>query len=196
MSELSLYNISTELQQLRDIAAYDEITPELEEQLAIKEEELATKMVGYKYIIAEFESQLALADVEIARIEDFKKRAAKAKQRLEGNMLQALLSFGEETGKDGGVRKIQVGTHTFSTRRSKRTEIINEEDVPTDYISYKVTVKVPDAKLNALVHSLDELGFDYTVQKQISRTNIKHDILQGTEVPGATLETYYSLSIR
>lgn len=119
----SLYLISQSLQQTFDeIEENDgELTPELEEKLAIKEEELEKTLIDYKNYIDEVTHRITLADAEEKRIKAFKKSNNSKIERAKYQIVQAVNRFGYVNNK--GKRIIDLPTVTFSIRDSVSTEV-------------------------------------------------------------------------
>jgi len=158
----SLYQISAELRSLRDkieveeeFAIDSEERKEIDEQLVIKQEELVQKVDGYLHIISQVEAQSEMAQKEIERIQAFKKKKEHIVKRLQYALLQALLEFGED---DGGVRRLEVGTHRLSTRRSTSIQINDPDRVPDECKLCDVTFKNVSVDIkNFLTRRLQEL---------------------------------------
>jgi dTDP-4-amino-4,6-dideoxygalactose transaminase len=193
----NLYHISQELLQLRDIAEQFELDAEQQEMLAITEQQLATKMTGYNYIIRQLEADVELGKRELTRISEWVERKEKAIDRLKKPLLQALLTFGEETGKDGKVRKLEFDTVQFSTRRSVRTEITNKAEVPDEFFTTTIKIKTDNKDVvTAIREFLNENSIDYSLDYSLSKTAIKQAISGGNIVPGAELKEFYNIVIK
>ena len=195
----NLFQISQQLLELQELAEEFVLDEEQTRALQITREELALKMQGYAQIIASLDSQVEMAYAEIERIKHFIERKMKADERLRANMLQALLIFGEESGKDGGVRKLEIGTHRFSTARSKAVEV-NDEDVLSDrYRKSTVTIaELTPAQATELKKLAEDNfpGCKVSVNNVISKTKIKEAIDKEETVLGAEIVTRYRLVIK
>ena len=127
----SLYNIQEDYSELmRTIEEFEgEITPEMEEALAINEKELQKKGIGYLEIIKGKEAFNLLVDNEIKRLQGLKKINSNSIDRLKNSLLNAVKMFGE----------FKIGTLTFGTRKSQRVIITDEETIDKKYKVVKVT---------------------------------------------------------
>ena len=132
----TLYIIETEyLQLINQIEELDgELTPELEEQLEINQEQLQTKTVAYREIIKAKEAYVQTIDNEIKRLQALKKSQGNIVTRLKDRLLDAVKMYGV----------IEIGTFKFSTRKSTQV-IVNAEvnKLPTEFKTIKVT-ETPD----------------------------------------------------
>jgi len=206
----SLYNIAEEyltlISELEENGG--ELTPELEEALKINANELERKCTNYHYIINMLKTNVEMADREIARIQNFKNTKLKNIEKLEENLLQALLIFGKEDklspkDKEAGkkpVKRLEFGTLRLSTRRSTSTEIYNAALVDDKYKYCSLTVKkISTKRLNALlelVRKETETHENIVTEQEPSKTLIREDLDQGKEVQGAMLKDSYSLVIK
>lgn len=90
----SLYQIDAELQRIVDeiIDNGGEITPELEEQLAITQDNLNEKLDNYRKLFTMIESRALACKTEKQRIEVLQKSRERAAKRLKDAMLEAVLN--------------------------------------------------------------------------------------------------------
>jgi hypothetical protein len=138
-TKLSLYEITNEQRELiSQIEALDgELSPEMEEALAINQSQLAQKSIAYLEVIRTKEAFNGLIDNEIKRLQGLKKRNNNVVDRLNDNLLMAVKTFGE----------FEVGTNKFGTRKSTSVEIEDEDALPKEYISTVITTKPDKAKI-------------------------------------------------
>ena len=124
----SIYRISQEQQLLNEMLfeAEGELTPELEEALAINEANLAIKAEDYATSILKFEAMAEAADKELKRIQAFKKRCANATERMKEALASAMQVFDTD--------RLEVGTHRLSFRKSEGVVIEDENAIPAAYI--------------------------------------------------------------
>ena len=175
----------------------------IESHLAIKQEELSTKIEGYLHVISQADAQADMAMIEITRIQKFAERKVHIAERLSEALLQALLLFGEEDV--NGVKRLEIGTHRLSTRRSKSVSIIDEEAVADSCKLFDITFKdlTPDIKsfLSRRIQELpDSLGKSalikaFSPKMKISKTLVKN-LLEGEDVEWAEIITKYGLTIK
>jgi hypothetical protein len=145
MSNLSLYNITSE--QLRTIELLEEsmgeLTPEIEEALAINEENFITKCNNYIEAIAYLKAKKEAAKVRIKEMQYIEKAAENAEKRLKERMQWAMETLGRD--------KVEVGLHKISLRNSQAVNIIDEARIPSEYII--VETKVDKMKLKEALKS-------------------------------------------
>lgn len=207
----SLFKIEKELIDLRNMLEVEEEfaddSPEkeiLEQQLEIKQEELSTKAEGYLHVISQAEAQANMAVEELNRIDAFIRRKRNIAMRLKASLLQAVLLFGEEDSK--GVKRLEFGTHTLSTRRSSSVNILDEEAVPDDCKLCDVTFKNLSVDIkNFLARRIQELpdssGKEELIKAfqpgvKISKTLVKEKLNKDDEIEWAKIETKYGLAIK
>ena len=135
----TLYEITAEQKQLiYEIEYLDgEITPDIEEKLAITESQLQQKSIAYLEIINQKDAFNGLIDLEIKRLQALKKRNDRTLASLKENLLNAVKTFGEYT----------VGFTTFGTRKSSSVEVEDVNSLPNEYKVIKVTEAADKAKL-------------------------------------------------
>ncbi len=206
----TLFKISDDyiniLRELEDNGG--ELTPELDELLKINEGQLEQKCLAYDSIIKLLQTQEELANKEIERINKFKEIKVKQIEKLEANLLQALLLFGKEDKlspkeQEAGkipVKRLEFGTLRLSTRRSVSTVIENESVIDDKYKYSKLIVtKLSVEKLNKLLELIRKetnTHENIITDTEASKTLIKVDLEKKIEVEGAKLVTNYSLTIK
>ena len=175
----------------------------VEDQLQIKQGELSKKVEGYLHVISQVKAQSQMALNEIKRIQEFAEHKQHVADRLEGALLQALLLFGEEDSK--GIKRMEIGTHRLSTRRSNSINILDESIVTDDCKYFDVTFKnlTPEIK-NFLAKRIQDLPESvgksaliaaFEPKVKVSKTLIKEK-LGKEEIDWAENETKYSLTIK
>ena len=119
----SIYNIQQDLLEIFDqIEANEgEITPELEEQLCISQDEFEDKIRSYTCVVRQLECDLAAIKDEKARLDSLKKSKEKTIERLKNVMRDAIMYFGETS--KSGVKFIDYGTGKVSLRKSESIEL-------------------------------------------------------------------------
>lgn len=122
---MNLFNISQELEdiflQLEENGG--ELTPELEERLAINEANLHEKLDGYRRVHSRFMSDVKACKEEEVRIAKIRKSKENQAERLKTNMLEAVMKFGN-VGKSGN-RVIELPDAKLYTKASACTEVDN-----------------------------------------------------------------------
>lgn len=136
MPTKSLFSISEEMQAFITLLEEDELTPEIEEQLAITQQELEQKALNYIKLIATTGANEQLAEDTIKHAQQYLKQQQRIKARLKASLLEAAKKFG----------KIKCGMHTISIGTSEQVEIIDLEQLPTCYKPFPKLQRVPDKK--------------------------------------------------
>ena len=159
----SLYKIEQDyLELINQIEESDgELSQEVQDALIINEGQLKQKSISYLEVIKAKEAFNSNVDEEIKRLQAIKKRNNSLVNRLNSTLLDAVNLYGD----------FEVGTLTFTTRKSERLIIDNEEDISNDY------------KVTKLVTSVDKLA-------------IKKAIKDGQDVKGATLQENKNLRVK
>ena len=120
---MNIFNISRDLEdifyQIEENGG--EITPELEEQLAIKEEELHAKLDSYRRVHSKMLSDAKTCKEEETRIAKLRKTKEAQAERLKTTMLEAVQRFGA-TGKSGN-KLVNLPDAKLYTKATACTEI-------------------------------------------------------------------------
>lgn len=114
-----------------------EITPEIEEMLAINAENFVAKADGYCEIISKYLHIADIAKQRKAQLDRVQKVAENTSKRMEERLQQAMEEY--------NLPKVEIGVHKLSFRTSKSVEITDEAKIPNIYI--KVSTSVDKAKL-------------------------------------------------
>jgi len=130
---MNLFNIKQEYLTIAQELAEGELTPELEQQLAITETNLQEKAVNYGYVIKTFESEVDIIDNEIKRLQALKKARTSAIDKLKDNISEAMQLF--------CITEVKAPTFKLSFRKSESIEC--DEVVDQEYCNTKVIV-TPD----------------------------------------------------
>lgn len=154
MSNLSLYDIGQEWQQLEDalLESGGEITEELEERLGELMVAETSKINGYLAVRANLKMLAEGADAESKRLAMKKKAAENAVARMEERLLQHMLLTGkDEIVADLGKVKVQEAS-------TPPLELVDEGIDPkaVDERYQKHSVTIDRAKLKADLQSGDE----------------------------------------
>ena len=120
---MNIFNISRELEdiffQIEENGG--EITPELEERLAITEDKLHDKLDSYRRVYSKFMSDAKTCKEEETRIAKLRKTKENQAERLKDTMLAAVKQFGA-LGKSGN-RLINLPDAKLYTKSSACTEV-------------------------------------------------------------------------
>ena len=156
---MNLYEI-TALQQAAEQEEDAEIKKDLQEIIAIELEKKSNNII---YAIKNLEGNNIAIDAEIERLKTIKEKNIKNVDSIKNHILNFM--------KTNNIDKIQTDLATFSTRKSKSTQIDNIELIPSEFITVKQTFQ-PD------------------------KTAIKKAIEAGKKVTGATIIENVSLQIK
>lgn len=129
----NIFNIKQELLAIFDELEENggELTPELEEQLNITQEEFRDKIKFYSNVVKMLENDIIDIKAEKARLNDLQKSKEKTIERLKKIMIDAVELFGDTT-KSGG-KYLDFGTGKVSIRNTQVVEV--EEDVTDRFVS-------------------------------------------------------------
>ncbi len=138
--ELSLYAIDATQQALNAMLEESggELTPELEEALAINEDNFLAKSRNYGYAILRYEAMSAAISEEKRRLDALKKTCDKAAARMEDRLVKAMRTFDKPV--------VELDTLRLSLRKSERVVIDDETRLPADCIVVKTEVSKTDVK--------------------------------------------------
>lgn len=126
----NLFNINEDIfrlhQQIEENGG--ELTPELEEQLTITEDERESKCEGYVHVIRELKSRSQFIKDEAKRLLDAARTYDKSVERLEDSLLQSIVQLGS----------VKTNFVSISTRRNKSVEIDDNVEIPLAYQRVKI----------------------------------------------------------
>lgn len=145
----SLYHIENEylniINQVEQLQG--ELTPELEEQLSINNNELQGKSIAYLEVIATKESLNTRIDEEIKRLQALKKSNNNLVKNLKERLLNAVKLFGS----------FEVGLTKFGTRKSKSIAVADVNALPKDYKVVKVTEQADKKAIKAALEQGEKI---------------------------------------
>ena len=134
MSNISLYNISADflniISQLEDNGG--ELTPELEEALAINEANLVTKVEAYLEVIAKYKALAAEAAEREKQYAAYKRIATNVERSMRERLAYAL----ERMGRD----KVEIGMRKVSFLSSTAVNITDEASIPASYVRVETKI--------------------------------------------------------
>ena len=134
MNAPTLYGITAELNgilaQLEELGG--EITPELEQALAINEEQFVAKAEDYGHAILNLNGMAAAAKAEKERLAGLQKFYENTQKRLTDALSSAMQVFGHD--------KLKTPTMRLSLRHTTSTEVDDLDQVPAEYKTTKVEV--------------------------------------------------------
>lgn len=144
---LSFYPVTKELTDIF-IALEDnggEVTPEIEQALAINEDNFAAKSVDFGNAILNFKAMAAAAKAEKERLAAIQKRYENAYNRLD----KALTAAMDATGHD----KVETPTMRLSLRHTTATEVDDLDQLPAEYKTTKVEVVADKTAIKKAIQS-------------------------------------------
>ena len=131
----SLYNIEKEYLEIANQLEDGELTEQLEQALAINQQELQGKAVAYAYVIKEAEHNISAIDAEIKRLQSLKKTEKNKVDRLKETIHKAMELF--------GITEVKTETLKINFRRSEG--VVGESDsLPDDFVKVVPEQRKPD----------------------------------------------------
>jgi hypothetical protein len=175
----TLYAISAELSALLNLLEENggEITPEIEQALAISQGQLEEKAVDYGHAILNYEGMAAAAKVEKERLDNLCKFYDNTAKRLKKTIGEAMRAF--------EMPKIETPTMRLSISRSTATQVDDLNALPAQYKKTKEEVSADKSAIKAFILA------EVKKAKEEGR-----EIDPNTVVPGAHLVENVSLSIK
>jgi hypothetical protein len=127
----TIYNIHEDYMRLMSEIEYNEgeITPEINDKLAISKAELSEKAVSYGYVIRQYDFEIDQIKAEIERLSKIASRKDKIKADLKKRISDAMLSF--------NVLKIDQNNLSLSFSKSEVLIINAGAHIPVEYITTK-----------------------------------------------------------
>jgi hypothetical protein len=129
---MNLYQITQEAQYLAALLETEELTPELEAELLINQEQLQSKGINYAKVIANYQSESDAIDAEIKRLKAMKESRDKKVNWLTESLKKAMLV--------SGIEKIESPLFKISLRRSEAVEVDVVEALPASFQNVKNVV--------------------------------------------------------
>ena len=141
MGNLSLYNITNKFVELMDKAQEGELTEEeynqLGEELTIQLQQKGSNIIGYTKNI----------ELTINAMKEEEKRIAENRKSLESK-LDKFKQYVKENMERLGITKMDTELGTLSIAKSPTSvEIINEDEVPSEFKQEIITVKIDKTKI-------------------------------------------------
>jgi phage terminase small subunit len=139
----TLFNITARAQQLARALEDDELTPELENELVINQQELQIKAENYAYAIKSLEGDVSIIDEEIKRLKGLKDAKNNAIDRMKGSVVNAFQIY--------GITEVKSATLKLSLRRSEAVEVISIDQLPENLVTVKKTVSADKVKIKEAI---------------------------------------------
>lgn len=165
----SLFEIESKyLELMNEIEELEgEITPEIEKQLIINQNELKNKVSQYRELMIMIESDISAADIEIKRLQAFKQRKTNLISLLKDRLLEAVRLYGED-GKSGN-KTLKFETISLYTRKTMPL-VVPEDD--------KIFIEYLESAYPDLVR----------ITKSVDKMAMKDVLKQGVDIPGAYID--------
>jgi hypothetical protein len=157
---MNLYQITQEAQYLAALLETEELTPELEAELLINQEQLQNKGINYAKVIANYQSEADQIDAEIKRLKAMKESRDKKVTWLTESLKKAMLV--------SGIEKIESPLFKISLRRSEAVEIEIPEALPVDWQVKKVTIKADKVAIKKAIKE----GYSITGARLVENFNL------------------------
>jgi hypothetical protein len=140
---MNLYNLTTQAKEIAILLEDGEFTPELEQALAITQEQLQEKSLQYTYVIKNLEADSQAIDNEIKRLKAMKEAKDNAIDRMKEAVRNAMLA--------SGIDKIESSLFKLSLRRSESVEVVNIDQLPESLTTVKKTVSADKVKIKEAI---------------------------------------------
>jgi hypothetical protein len=129
---MNLYQITNEAQYLAALLETEELTPELEQELLINQDQLQSKAINYAKVISNYQGESDQIDAEIKRLKAMKDSRDKKINWLKESLKLAMMV--------SGIDKIDSPLFKLSLRRSESVEVEVPEALPVDWQLRKVVI--------------------------------------------------------
>ena len=158
MNALTLYGITAELNailaQLEELGG--EITPELEQALAINEEQFVAKAEDYGHAILNLKAMAGAAKAEKDRLAALQKFYENAQKRLTDALSNAMQLFGHD--------KVENAAMRLSLRHTTATEVDDLDAIPMEYKTTKVEVVADKTAIKKAIQSGEDVPGAHLVE--------------------------------
>ena len=157
---MNLYEITQEAQYLAVLLETEELTPELEAELLINQEQLQSKGINYAKVIANYQSESDAIDAEIKRLKAMKESRDKKVAWLTESLKKAMLV--------SGIEKIESPLFKISLRRSEAVEVEIPEALPVDWQVKKITITADKVAIKKAIKE----GYSITGARLVENFNL------------------------
>ena len=134
MNAPTLYGITAEMNAILSLIEEGggELTPELEQALAINEDQFVSKAEDYGHAILNLKAMAGAAKAEKERLASLQKFYENAQKRLTDALSNAMQLFGQD--------KVENATMRLSLRHTTATEVDDLDAIPMEFKTTKVEV--------------------------------------------------------
>ena len=158
MNAPTLYGITADLNailnQLEELGG--EITPEIEQALAINEENFAAKSEDYGHAILNLKGMAAAAKAEKERLAALQKFYENTYNRLDNALKTAMVATGHD--------KVETPTMRLSLRRTTATEVDDLDAVPAEFKTTKVELVADKAAIKKAIQQGEDVPGAHLVE--------------------------------
>lgn len=158
---MKLYQITQEAQYLAALLETEELTPELEAELLINQEQLQSKGINYAKVIANYQSESDQIDAEIKRLKALKESRDKKVTWLTESLKKAMIV--------SGIEKIESPLFKISLRRSEAVEVEIPEALPVDWQVKKITITADKVAIKKAIKE----GYSITGARLVENFNLQ-----------------------
>jgi hypothetical protein len=158
---MNLYEITNEAQYLAALLETEELTPELEAELLINQEQLQTKAINYAKVISNYQSESDAIDAEIKRLKAMKESRDKKVTWLTDSLKKAMMV--------SGIEKIESPLFKLSLRRSEAVEVEVPEALPVDWQVRKVMITADKVAIKKAIKE----GYAITGARLVENFNLQ-----------------------
>ena len=193
----NIYNIQQYLFSIFDELEENggELTPELEEQLNITQEQFKSKIKDYSNVVKMLETDITAIKEEKARLSDLQKSKEKNIERLKKIMVEAIENFGDTT-KSGG-KYVDYGTGKVSVRNSQAIEV--EEDSVNRFVNRLITslkwYNENNQLHNGLVDPNDIIAFANSKTQEEEDDNVEVDTYDAKDTENLAISVDLDIDI-
>ena len=147
MNNLTLYGITNEMQQLLRLIEENEgeMTPEIENALAISEDNFAAKSEDYGHAILNLKAMAAAAKAEKDRLATLQRFYENTYNRLDSALKTAMVATGHD--------KVETPTMRLSLRHTTATEVDDLDRLPAEFKTTKVEVVADKTAIKKAIQS-------------------------------------------
>jgi hypothetical protein len=158
---MNLYEITNEAQYLAALLETEELTPELEAELLINQEQLQTKAINYAKVISNYQGESDAIDAEIKRLKAMKESRDKKVTWLTESLKKAMMV--------SGIEKIDSPLFKLSLRRSEAVEVEVPEALPVDWQVRKVMITADKVAIKKAIKE----GYAITGARLVENFNLQ-----------------------
>jgi hypothetical protein len=157
-SHLTLYAIEEHLAALCE--SVETVTPDQEQQFLVDFQAALTSAADKRdrvaHMLSHLEHQQAFAAAEIKRLQEFKRSAESAQNRLEGYVTYCIDALGRDA--KGKYRKLEGHTTVMFLRASPASvDVLDEAAIPEQYKRATVTIAVDKRAVKAAIENGEDV---------------------------------------